>query len=155
MRTMSRMGLTAGLILAGLAVSPDARAPANQWPGYTAANGSGWAGYAPASAWVGYAPASAVNSPTIVVNAPRPVTLPNNGTRRQNASRFVNQYNPQYASASPAYIEYGSGRRVPMAKPWLPLALTHDPESKTLSHGLRTSQRRGAGGGRQQRSPAP
>ena len=118
MRTMFRMGLTAGLILAGLAVS-DARAQQPAAP----ATPSGWAGYAPASAWVGYAPASAVNSPTIVANTNtvRPLTFPNNGSRRHNSGHFVNELKPQYASTLPSYLEYGSGRHTPVAKPWIPL----------------------------------
>lgn len=78
----------------------------------------GWAGYAPATGWAGYAPASSPYYPAPAVRAPR--TLPADGSRRRAAHVAVNNIAPQLAYALPAYREYGSGRNVPLAKPWLP-----------------------------------
>jgi hypothetical protein len=80
----------------------------------------GWAGYAPATAWVGYAPASSSLYPTVRPGAQ--ALLPSDGTRRRAASLFVNRYESGLSYTLPAYREYGSGRQVPLAKPWLPLS---------------------------------
>jgi len=78
----------------------------------------GWAGYAPSSAWTGYAPASAPVTPA-VRPFPRRV-LPADGSRRRASNWAVNHIAPQLSYTIPAYREYGSGRNVPLAKPWLP-----------------------------------
>jgi hypothetical protein len=78
----------------------------------------GWAGYAPAAAWVGYAPASAP-VPVVIRPAPRRVVLAPGPARRRAASEFVNHNAPQYSYALASYREFGSGRNIPLAKPWL------------------------------------
>lgn len=80
----------------------------------------GWAGYNPGPAWLGYAPASAGTG--VVVRPVPGWTLPPAGTmRRRAAHEFVNGNAPSdYARALSSYREMGSGRRVPLAKPWLP-----------------------------------
>lgn len=80
---------------------------------------AGWAGYAPASAWAGYAPASAPISPAVRPAQGR-VALPADGSRRRAAGLFVNRDTPGLSYTAPAYREYGTGRPVPLAKPWLP-----------------------------------
>jgi hypothetical protein len=79
----------------------------------------GWAGYAPARAWYGYAPASSTLPTTVRVN-PAGGLLPFDGSRRRAANRFVNGNAPQLSYTLPSYREFGSGRPVPLAKPWLP-----------------------------------
>lgn len=80
--------------------------------------GTGWAGYAPAAAWVGYAPASAPVA-VVIRPAPRRVVLAPGPARRRAASEFVNHNAPQYSYALASYKEFGSGRNIPLAKPWL------------------------------------
>jgi hypothetical protein len=81
----------------------------------------GWAGYAPVTAWAGYAPASSAFSPAVRVG-PQQGTLSANGSRRRAATLFVDRNRPDLAYTLPAYKEYGTGRQVPLAKPWLPLS---------------------------------
>lgn len=80
----------------------------------------GWAGYSPATGWTGYAPASTPNYSGPVVRAPESRILPPGASRRRAAHLAVNQIRPDLAYTLPAYREYGSGRRVPVPKPWLP-----------------------------------
>jgi len=79
----------------------------------------GWAGYNPGPAWMGYAPASAGVRPA-VRPAPSWGALPADGSRRRAANRFVNGNAPALSYTLPAYREYGTGRNIPLAKPWLP-----------------------------------
>jgi hypothetical protein len=88
----------------------------------------GWAGYAPAQAWAGYVAASNAGSWTPLESSrPLSVTqdgrlvLPADGSRRHAANLFVNHNRPELALSYPAYHEAGTGRPVPLAKPWLPL----------------------------------
>lgn len=90
-----------------------APAPAPVAPAGTPA---GWAGYAPATAWAGYAPASSTRSPAVRT----PGSIPPGPQRRVAANRFVNGNAPGLSYTLPSYREYGSGRSVPLAKPWLP-----------------------------------
>ena len=46
--------------------------------------------------------------------------LPGNEGRRHASHRFVNLNEPQLADTLHAYREYGSGRSIPLIKPWLP-----------------------------------
>ena len=102
---------------------PSAPAVSSISPGSTASTtptpAPGWAGYAPGPAWLGYAPAS---SPRAVVVQPgrRWGILPGDGSRRRAAGLFVNGDNPSLSYTLPAYHEMGTGRPVPLAKPWLP-----------------------------------
>jgi hypothetical protein len=78
----------------------------------------GWAGYSPATGWTGYAPAS---SPILPAVRPQPLRAPApNEPRRYAANLAVNHNAPQFISFIPWYREYGSGRRIPLSKPWLP-----------------------------------
>jgi hypothetical protein len=102
-----------------------ARATAPGWAGYrsvrpgasqptakTAPLRSGWVGYAPSAAWSGYrtVPARSGSSPGPATA--RPV---NNMDRSRVAGP-----NPYHGTQPRSYHEYGSGRRIPVAKPWLP-----------------------------------
>jgi hypothetical protein len=69
---------------------------------------------------VGYAPASAVASPAVAIANVRPARIPPGVLRRRAANQFVNHDAPQLAYTMRSYREYGSGRNVPVIKPWLP-----------------------------------
>jgi len=94
--------------------SPPAPAPATP----TAPVPPGWLGYSPATGWVGYAPASAPIVPAVTRATTR--IYPPGPARRRSANLAVNHIAPRLAYAIPAYREYGTGRDVPLAKPWLP-----------------------------------
>jgi len=95
-------------------VSPGT-AVASPYPATAVPPPPGWAGYAPASAWAGYAPASSPVTPAVRLRA-----LPADGSRRRAANRVVNGNAPQLSYTLPAYREFGTGRNIPLAKPWLP-----------------------------------
>jgi hypothetical protein len=80
---------------------------------------SGWAYYDPARGWIGYAPASSPTYPNPAVR-PRSRVLPADGSRRRAASYAVNHIAPELSYTLPAYREFGTGRNIPLAKPWLP-----------------------------------
>jgi hypothetical protein len=52
--------------------------------------------------------------------ASRRVLPASDGSRRRASNWFVNGNVPQLAYTLPAYREYGSGRTIPLIKPWLP-----------------------------------
>ena len=71
---------------------------------------SGWAGYAPATSWSGYRPGAAWRG-----------YKPANGRAVSRMSNARVQGPSPYADGmARSYREYGTGRPVPLAKPWLP-----------------------------------
>lgn len=143
MRRLTRPGLWLGLGIFCLgAVEAEAQTyypqtgtyypPAGRsgtWSGYQP--NSPWSGYAPGSAWSGYAPGTpAVGTvpPAVVGGAPATTTqpgytyvAPTPGRRTLlNGVRYPVRGPTPYADGrSRAYYEYGTGRGVPLAKPWL------------------------------------
>jgi hypothetical protein len=102
------------------ASAPRVTPSAPSTPGTTLPVPPGWAGYSPATGWTGYAPASSPTYPAPAVRPPRRSAVPGDGSRRRLANQAVNRIAPELSYALPAYREYGSGRNVPLAKPWLP-----------------------------------
>jgi hypothetical protein len=80
----------------------------------------GWTGYAPATGWVAYAPASSPTFPSSPVTV-RPRRLrASDGSLQRAANAAVNRGASQYVFLTSVYREFGTGRRIPLAKPWLP-----------------------------------
>jgi hypothetical protein len=115
------------------AMAPAPLAPARGWAGYRLAQAgssqpaaktgqaasaktsqpqAGWKGYAPAASWSGYRPATARSGSAACTTPARPV---NNMDRSR-----VTGPSPYHGTQPRSYHEYGSGRRVSLAKPWLP-----------------------------------
>lgn len=100
--------------------------PGGAWVG--PAPGSAWTGYVPGRAWSGYAPGTPTVAPSITNRtapaAPRYTYVPAPVTttpRLRNGFRNpVPGPNPYADGRSRAYLEYGTGRTVPLGKPWLP-----------------------------------
>lgn|GEM_PF-5491413 len=92
---------------------------ASRTSGTTSPAPSGWAGYSPATGWTGYAPASSSTYPNPAVKPSRR-TSSSTSDRQRAAHQAVHRIAPELSHAIPAYREYGSGRSVPLAKPWLP-----------------------------------
>jgi hypothetical protein len=99
--------------------------PARGWVGYRSAQtGSsqpaaktgqpqtGWTGYAPAAAWSGYRPGT-------VRPGSAPATAPARPVNNMDRSRVPGP-SPYHGNQPRSYHEYGSGRRISLAKPWLP-----------------------------------
>lgn len=115
--------------------------PSGTWGGY--APGYSWGAYAPGSAWIPYTPGtptappvavqpqpplgvavSPAVPPVILTPAGQPVyrTVPaTSGRRLINGIRNpVRGATPYADGRARNYLEYGTGRNVPLAKPWLP-----------------------------------
>jgi len=98
-------------------------APSSSWAGYRSvpaltpgpradvyASRRGWATYAPSTAWTGYAPAAGWQGYY-------PPQRPRSLNMRQ---AHVPGPSPYADGLARNYYEYGTGRMVPLAKPWLP-----------------------------------
>jgi hypothetical protein len=77
-----------------------------------------WLAYSPATGWTNYAPASSPFLPAVA--PPRRRVLPMDASRRYAANLVVNGTAPDLIYTLPWYKEYGTGRDIPLSKPWLP-----------------------------------
>jgi hypothetical protein len=109
-----------------------ARGPTHSWVGYrsvqpgtsqagtsrpgtkTSQPPSGWKGYTPATGWLGY-PSGVRSSPA----TGRPGAATGHPVNKMDRSRVTGP-SPYHGNQPRSYHEYGSGRRVSLAKPWLP-----------------------------------
>jgi len=110
-----------------------ARGPTHSWVGYrsvqpgtsqagtsrpgtkTSQPPSGWKGYTPAAGWSGYR-SGARSAPATGQPGASPAGHPVN---KMDRSRVTGP-SPYHGNQPRSYHEYGSGRRVSLAKPWLP-----------------------------------
>jgi hypothetical protein len=86
----------------------------------TAQPHSGWTGYGPSAAWSSYRPGTArvgTTSPATSRLTTAPAT--SRPVNQMDRSR-VSGPSPYHGNQPRSYHEYGSGRRVSLAKPWLP-----------------------------------
>lgn len=115
--------------------------PSGTWGGY--APGYSWGAYAPGSAWIPYTPGTPT-TPSVAVQPQPPqglavtrtappgtITVPGQTIYRtvpatSGRTLFNGVRNPVRGATPYAdgrvrnYYEYGSGRNIPLAKPWLP-----------------------------------
>ncbi len=117
----------------GYATAGSGYAPATAWYGYApstsgyvpvtvaqpalAPAGTGWTGYAPLASWTGYNPGAAW-----VGYTPTQVAIPVNAAAASPIVQLnhVPGPNPYMDGRPHPYYEYGSGRKIALAKPWLP-----------------------------------